>query len=81
MIFNRGMKPNIPENPRNRQRPKPGPKRMFHKGIYQLRQIVERTFSWEDKYRRLLLRFERIQSRHLGLKLIAYGLINLRHFA
>jgi len=39
---------------------------------------VERTFAWEDKFKRLLLRFERIQQRHYGMKLLAYTLINLR---
>ena len=79
-IFNRGMVPNIPENPRNRKRPKPGPKRLFDAAIHELRLVVERTFAWEDKFKRLLLRFERIQSRHLGFKRIAYALINLRRF-
>ena len=41
---------------------------------------VERTFAWEDKFKRLLLRFERIQQRHYGMKLMAYTLINLRAF-
>jgi len=41
---------------------------------------VERTFAWEDKFKRLLLRFERIQQRHYGMKLLAYTLINLRAF-
>ena len=41
---------------------------------------VERTFAWEDKFKRLLLRFERIQQRHYGMKLLAYVLINLRAF-
>lgn len=79
-IRNRGMIPNIPENKRNRKRPKPGPKRFFDAAVHQLRSVVERTFAWEDKYRPLLLRFERIQSRHYGFKLIAYALINLREF-
>ena len=35
---------------------------------------------WEDKFKRLLLRFERIQQRHYGMKLMAYTLINLRGF-
>jgi len=30
--------------------------------------------------KRLLLRFERIQQRHYGMKLLAYTLINLRKF-
>lgn len=79
-IFNRGMVPNIPENKRNRKRPKPGPKRFFDAAVHQLRLTVERTFAWEDKFKRLLLRFERIQSRHLSFKLLAYTLINLRRF-
>jgi len=45
-----------------------------------LRMRVERTFAWEDKFKRLLLRFERIQQRHYGMKLMAYTLINLREF-
>lgn len=80
LIFNRHMVPNIPENKRNRKKAKPGPKRFFDAAIHQLRLAVERTFAWEDKFKRVLLRFERIQSRHLSFKLIAYALINLRAF-
>ena len=79
-IFNAGMVPNIPENPRNRKRPKRGRKRLFNAAIHALRMRVERTFAWEDKFKRLLLRFERMQQRHYGLKLMAYTLINLRAF-
>jgi hypothetical protein len=45
-----------------------------------LRMRVERTFAWEDKFKRLRIRFERIQQRHYGMKLMAYTLINLRAF-
>ena len=79
-IFNAGMIPNIRENPRNRTRPKRGRKRWFNAVIHALRERVERTFAWEDKFKRLLLRFEHIQQRHYGMKLMAYTLINLRHF-
>ncbi len=79
-IFNRGMVPNIPENKRNRKKTKRGRKRLFDEGIHALRLTVERTFAWEDKFKRLLLRFERIQSRHFTFKLLAYTMINLRHF-
>jgi Transposase DDE domain len=79
-IFNAGMSPNITENPRNRKRPKRGRKRLFNAVIHALRMRVERTFAWEDKFKRLLLRFERIQPRHYGMKLMAYTLINLRAF-
>ena len=79
-IFNAGLIPNIPENRRNRKRTKRGRKRLFNAAIHALRIHVERTFAWEDKFKRLLLRFERIQQRHYGMKLLAYTLINLRAF-
>jgi hypothetical protein len=79
-IFNAGMIPNITENPRNRKRTKRGRKRLFNAAIHALRTRVDRTFAWEDKFKRLLLRFERIQQRHFGMKLMAYALINLRGF-
>src|SRR5262245_10725955 len=77
-IFNAGMIPNIKENPRNRTHPKRGRKRLFNAAIHASRMRVERTFAWEDKFKRLLLCFERIQQRHYGMKLLAYTLINLR---
>ena len=81
MIFNKDMIPNIKENKRNRKKTKRGPKRIYDEQIYQERfRTVERTFAWEDKFKRLLMRFERISENHLGLKLIAYTMINLRHF-
>ena len=74
------MIPNIPENPRNRKKTKRGRKRFFNQSIHQERLTVERTFAWEDKFKRLLLRFERIQSRHFAFKILAYTMINLRPF-
>src|ERR1700757_3111625 len=79
-IFNAGLIPNIKENPRNRKTTKRGRKRLFNAAIHALRLCVERTFAWEDKFKRLLLRFEHIQQRHYGMKLLAYTLINLRAF-
>jgi transposase len=80
-IFNRGMMPNIPENPRGRKTPKRGRKPIFDPAIFQERfQTIERVFAWEDKFRRLLMRFERISKLHYALKTLAYTMINLRHF-
>jgi hypothetical protein len=79
-IFNAGMIPNITENPRSRKHTKRGRKRLFNEVVHALRARVDRTFAWEDKFKRLLLRFERIQQRHYGMKLMAYTLINLRAF-
>jgi hypothetical protein len=79
-VFTAGLKPNIKEKPRNRQKLKRGRKRCFDATLYKLRFIVERTFAWEDKFKRLLLRFATKQLHHLGFKLIAFTLINLREF-
>lgn len=80
-IFNRGMVPNIPENPRGRRTSKRGRQPLFEPTLYQERFFtIERVFAWEDKFRRLLLRFERISQLHYALKSLAYTMINLRHF-
>ena len=80
-IFNRGMTPNMPENPRGRKTPKRGRKRHFDPAIFEgCFRTIERVFAWEDKFRRLLLRFERISDVHYALKTLAYTMINLRHY-
>ena len=80
-IFNLGMKPNIPENQRNRKKPKRGRKQIFDKKIFEERfRTIERVFAWEDKFKRLLLRFEIKSIHHYAMKTIAYSMINLRHF-
>jgi len=80
-IFNRDMIPNINENLRGRKTPKSGPKRLFVPAIFQERfRTIERVFAWEDKFKRLLLRFERISELLYALKSLAYTMINLRHF-
>ena len=79
-IFNAGMIPNIKETPRNHKRPNRLRPRLFNAAIHALRMRVEWTFAWEDKFKRLLLRFECIQQRHYGMQLMAYTLINLRAF-
>ena len=82
MIWNSGMIPNIPENPRNRDvsKPKRGRPRAFNKEIYHDRFSIERSFAWEDTYRQLVISYERKAEHQLGTKLLGYALINLRHF-
>ena len=81
IIFNNGMTPNIPENTRNRKKTKRGRKRIFDPKIFKVRfRTIERVFAWEDKFKRLLLRFERLSHLHSALKTLAYSMINLRHF-
>lgn len=82
IVWNFGMKPNIPENTRNRDtsKPKKGRPRHFDSQIYTKRFSVERTFAWEDAYRSLVIRYDRKASNYRGRKLLAYTLINLRYF-
>lgn len=80
-IFNRGMVPNINANPRGRRSSKRGRKPLFNPAIFKERfNTIERVFGWEDKFRRLLLRFERLSQLHYAFKALAYTMINLRHF-
>jgi transposase len=80
-IFNRDMVPNIPENPRGRKAAKRGRKLRFDPAIFEERfRTIERVFAWEDKFRRLLLRFERLSPVHYAFKTLAYTMINLRHY-
>jgi len=80
-IFNRGMVPNINANPRGRKHAKRGRKPLFNADIFKERfDTIERVFGWEDKFRRLLLRFERLSQLHYAFKTLAYTMINLRHF-
>lgn len=79
-IFNAEMKPNIRENPRHRKQTKRGRPRFFDAVADTVRTAIERVFAREDKFKRLLLRFEGKPQRHRGFKLIAFTLINLREF-
>jgi transposase len=79
MLWNYGVKPNIPENTRGRKKNKRGRKRFFHREIYKDRFAIERTFAWIDKFRTLLIRFERKDAYWFGFHLLAFTLINLRN--
>src|ERR1035438_4992591 len=73
--------PNINANPRGRKTSKRGRKPLFNVAIFKERfNTIERVFGWEDKFRRLLLRFERLSQLHYAFKTLAYTMINLRHF-
>ncbi len=80
-IFNLKMIPNMPENKRNRKKTKRGRKQTYGQNIFTERfRTIERVFAWEDKFKRLLQRFEFLSDHHYGMKIIAYSMINLRHF-
>lgn len=79
VCFNHGVTPNIAENKRNRKAPKRGRKRLFNAELYKQRFTSERSFAWIDKFRALLIRFDRKDANFLGGHYIAFAMINLRH--
>jgi hypothetical protein len=50
----------------------------FNEPIYKERFKVERTFAWQDVYRKVAFSYERLESTRLGFKYLAYSMINLR---
>jgi len=50
------------------------------KEVYRQRYKIERTFAWEDSYRKTVIRYEKYSDTHMGFKYLAYSLINLRWF-
>ncbi|MDM8553811.1 hypothetical protein QUF75_03675 [Desulfococcaceae bacterium HSG7] len=77
--FNHGLIPNIKENKRNRKRLKRGPKRFFNSEVYKRRFISERTFGWIDKFRSLVVRYDRKDDYFMGDHHIAFAMLNLRN--
>ena len=65
---------------RNRKKEKPGPRRIYDPAIHADRfNTIEIAFAWEDKFRRLQIRYERKSQNHFGFKLIAYAMLNFRN--
>jgi hypothetical protein len=79
VCFNHKVIPNIAENKRNRKTAKRGRKRLFEPDIYKRRFSSERSFAWIDKFRALLVRFDRKVAHVLAAHHIAFSLVNLRH--
>ena len=77
--FNYGLIPNMDENIRNRKATKRSRKRLFNPVVYKHRFTSERTFAWIDKFKSLLVRFERRDAYFLGAHFIAFAMINLHH--
>lgn len=50
------------------------------KHIYKERHKIERIFAWQDTYRKLVIRYEKLQCTFLGFRYLAYSMINLRGF-
>jgi transposase len=77
--FNHQVIPNICENQRNRKSVKRGRKRFFDATVYKQRFTSERSFAWIDKFRALLIRYDRKDANFLGAHHLAFAFINLRH--
>jgi len=48
------------------------------KYIYKGRFVNERTFAWEDTYRKLNTRYEKLNCTFNGFRYLAYAMINFR---
>lgn len=46
--------------------------------IYRLRRMVEIQFAWEDTYRKLVIRYEKLQVTARGWRLLAASMVNFR---
>ncbi len=82
--FNHGVVPNIAQNKRNRKRVKRGRPRLYNKEVYKHRFVAERSFAsghpvGGDKFKSLLLRFERKDTYFFAAHAIVFAMINLRH--
>jgi transposase len=70
-----GIEPNIPVNPRNGRKPRP-----YNVGLYRrMRSAVERFFGWIKSFRRIIIRYERLESTYKALVTIASIIIHLRY--
>jgi len=79
VCFNYGVIPNMAENKRNRKKVKRGRKRLFNKSVYDNRFVNERTHAWVDKFKALLVRFDRKAQYCLATYLVAFAMVNFRN--
>ena len=80
LIREQGLIPVIYPNRRNAKEPIVIARmfRWFDKVIYKDRYKVERTFGWQDTYRKLALSYDKLKETRLGFRHLAYSMINLR---
>jgi len=74
------MQPVIAPNRRHAQTPI-AMARMFRwwdRRLYRLRYKVERTFGWQDTFRKLVIIYDRLPEIRKGCRLVAYAMINFR---
>ena len=80
IIRQHGLLPVIYPNRRNAKEPIVIAQkfRWFNKEIYKDRYKVERTFGWQDTYRKLALSYDKLKETRLGFRNLAYSMINFR---
>lgn len=80
LIAGQGLVPVIYPNRRNTQAPIAIARlyRWFDRDSYRQRYKVERTFGWQDTYRKLVVSYERLKETRLGFRYLAYTMINFR---
>ena len=52
--------------------------RWFDRSLYRRRYAVERTFGWQDTFRKLVISYDRLPEIRKGCRLLAYAMINFR---
>ena len=79
-IKEQGLIPVIYPNKRNTKEPIAIARkfRWFKKDIYKERYKVERTFGWQDTYRKLAVSYDKLKETRLGFRYLAYSMINFR---
>ena len=81
-IENASMIPVIKPNLKNLQNEQKRYQRLdkfeIVKDVYQERYKIERCFAWEDIYRKLAVRYEKLQCTFMGFRYLAYSMINYR---
>lgn len=75
-----GLEPVIHPNRRNTKQPIAVARlfRWFRHRLYEARFKVERTFAWEDTYRKLATTYDRLPETRLGFRYLAHTMVNFR---
>lgn len=80
VIRTHGLIPVIKPNRRNIKEPIAIARlyRWFNRATYKKRFTIERSFAWQDTYRRVATSYDRLPATRSGFRYLAYSLINFR---
>ena len=71
----RGIKSNIPVNPRNNKKRKRGRPKKLDQLVYKGRWAIERFFGWIEGFKKVTHRFEQTEYSYRGLVTLACSLV------